>query len=173
MHYPETYIWLDSICIDQEMDREQSHQVSMMKDIYVKADWVLACIGPHENGSEVILEVVDHVMRLDDPPTLAILRSGFNQSVAQWNYWLRWLIDEWSDDALDILRQALTEFVVRKLLDETVDGPGDSRRCWPGANLLWKQQLKLGSFSSDYAARGSQRSVGATNSLGRLLKASH
>ncbi|EGP85205.1 uncharacterized protein MYCGRDRAFT_28495, partial [Zymoseptoria tritici IPO323] len=45
LHYPETYIWLDSICIDQGANKEKSHQVAMMKDIYVKADWVLACIG--------------------------------------------------------------------------------------------------------------------------------
>ncbi|SMR57277.1 unnamed protein product [Zymoseptoria tritici ST99CH_1E4] len=112
LHYPETYIWLDSICIDQDVDREKSHQVAMMKDIYVKADWVLACIGPHENGSEIILEVVDRVMRLDNSPTLAML-VGWHPSREQWDYWLSWLIDEWSDGALAILRQALTRFTLR------------------------------------------------------------
>ncbi|SMR60148.1 unnamed protein product [Zymoseptoria tritici ST99CH_3D1] len=112
LHYPETYLWLDSICIDQEVYREKSHQVSIMKDIYVKADWVLACIGPHENGSQVILEVVDHVMRLEDPPTLESLAIEATPTLEQWYHWLSWLND-WSDAALYNLRNSLRKFVIR------------------------------------------------------------
>lgn len=39
------YIWIDSICIDQENIAERNHQVSLMKDIYSKASVVVAWLG--------------------------------------------------------------------------------------------------------------------------------
>jgi hypothetical protein len=44
-HYPESYVWIDAICINQLDLEEKSAQVAMMGMIYRKAALVLACIG--------------------------------------------------------------------------------------------------------------------------------
>lgn len=50
------YIWCDAICIDQTDDDEKGHQVYMMGDIYRNAQGVLACVGPHADGSQDLLQ---------------------------------------------------------------------------------------------------------------------
>ena len=55
-HYPDQYIWLDSICINQDDADEKSIQVQRMGPIFAQADHVLICIGPHSNGSESLLD---------------------------------------------------------------------------------------------------------------------
>lgn len=55
--HPESFIWVDSICINQLDVEEKSYQVAMMKDIYVHASLVLVCVGPHENGSELVAQM--------------------------------------------------------------------------------------------------------------------
>ncbi|KXS98272.1 hypothetical protein AC578_6290 [Pseudocercospora eumusae] len=53
------YIWVDSICIDQEDNLEEKNaQVSMMYKIYRKATEVLVCIGEHDGGSERLMAVI-------------------------------------------------------------------------------------------------------------------
>ncbi|EME82475.1 uncharacterized protein MYCFIDRAFT_197585 [Pseudocercospora fijiensis CIRAD86] len=53
------YLWIDSICIDQEGNREEKNaQVSMMYKIYRKATEVLVCVGEHEGGSERLMAVI-------------------------------------------------------------------------------------------------------------------
>ncbi|KXS97026.1 hypothetical protein AC579_3176 [Pseudocercospora musae] len=53
------YIWIDSICIDQEGNLgERNAQVSMMYKIYRKATEVLVCIGGHGGGSERLMAVI-------------------------------------------------------------------------------------------------------------------
>ncbi|EME81178.1 uncharacterized protein MYCFIDRAFT_140675, partial [Pseudocercospora fijiensis CIRAD86] len=52
----EWYIWMDSICINQEDLEEKSAQVEMMADIYRAASLVYACIGPAEDDIEMLLE---------------------------------------------------------------------------------------------------------------------
>jgi hypothetical protein len=46
LHYPDDYVWLDAICINQLDLAEKSAQVAMMGAIYANAVLVLACIGP-------------------------------------------------------------------------------------------------------------------------------
>ncbi|KAF7192928.1 Heterokaryon incompatibility protein 6, OR allele [Pseudocercospora fuligena] len=62
------YIWIDSICIDQEGDLgEKNAQVSMMYKIYRRATEVLVCIGEHEGGSERLMAVIralSHPLRI-------------------------------------------------------------------------------------------------------------
>lgn len=41
----QRYIWCDAICIDQTNDAEKADQVSIMSDIYQRAERVLACAG--------------------------------------------------------------------------------------------------------------------------------
>ncbi|KAF5650727.1 heterokaryon incompatibility 6 OR allele [Fusarium sp. NRRL 52700] len=57
------YLWIDSICIDQDNLDEKGHQVGMMGDIYKRASRVLACVGPHGNDSEMLRVVLEDVKR--------------------------------------------------------------------------------------------------------------
>lgn len=52
------YVWCDAICIDQTNDDEKGHQVYMMGDIYRNAQVVLACVGPHADGSPALFRAL-------------------------------------------------------------------------------------------------------------------
>ena len=54
---PGEYFWVDAICIAQTT-QEKNHQVGIMGQIYSGAKHVLACVGPHENDSEFLLEAI-------------------------------------------------------------------------------------------------------------------
>ncbi|CAG7561078.1 unnamed protein product [Fusarium equiseti] len=56
-----TYLWIDSICINQKDDGEKGHQVAMMGDIYAKATKVLACIGPAADNSSTLRTLLDDI----------------------------------------------------------------------------------------------------------------
>ncbi|RFN43849.1 heterokaryon incompatibility protein 6, or allele [Fusarium flagelliforme] len=56
-----TYLWIDSICINQADNDEKGHQVAMMGSIYAKATKVLACIGPAADNSTILRNVLDDI----------------------------------------------------------------------------------------------------------------
>ncbi|KAI0171007.1 heterokaryon incompatibility protein-domain-containing protein [Pestalotiopsis sp. NC0098] len=68
------YIWIDSICIDQNNTVEKGPQVAMMGHTFATASKVLACVGPHQDHSEE-LAVLLHSVRENDPQ----LYSGRHQ----------------------------------------------------------------------------------------------
>ncbi|CAD6445365.1 16895c3d-3416-4bef-ace5-77ec91e60ed3 [Sclerotinia trifoliorum] len=45
------YLWIDSLCINQDNDEEKNFQVAMMGSIYESALWVASCIGTGETIS--------------------------------------------------------------------------------------------------------------------------
>ncbi|RBR07292.1 uncharacterized protein FIESC28_10791 [Fusarium coffeatum] len=55
------YLWIDSICINQEDNDEKGYQVAMMGDIYAKATKVLACIGPAADDSSMLRTLLDDI----------------------------------------------------------------------------------------------------------------
>ena len=59
------YLWIDSICINQNDMKEKGFQVAMMFEIYMRAIKVLACIGPHQNDSERLMEVLEEIKSFD------------------------------------------------------------------------------------------------------------
>ena len=54
---PESYVWIDSICINQRDLHEKRLQVQMMYALYRQAATVLACIGPSADESEAVIEL--------------------------------------------------------------------------------------------------------------------
>ncbi|CAO2655102.1 Nn.00g101660.m01.CDS01 [Neocucurbitaria sp. VM-36] len=58
------YFWVDAICIDQDTREEKNHQVAMMGNVYEKAAHVFACIGPHADDSEFMLQACTQHRRL-------------------------------------------------------------------------------------------------------------
>lgn len=47
VRYPDQWVWIDAICIDQSNEglQEREHQVSLMRDIYHRADEVLVWLS--------------------------------------------------------------------------------------------------------------------------------
>ena len=68
-------LWLDAICIDQENEKDKSHQVAMMADIYSKADRVIVWLGERTTESDYALDWCQHVSRM-----------SFNWPVARFGY---------------------------------------------------------------------------------------
>lgn len=51
-------VWIDSICINQDDVEEKSSQVNVMDEIYRFGTHVFACVGPHENDSEYLIDQI-------------------------------------------------------------------------------------------------------------------
>lgn len=52
----EGFYWVDAICINQKDIPEKSAQVSLMDEIFERAEGVLACVGPRANESEMLMQ---------------------------------------------------------------------------------------------------------------------
>ena len=59
-------IWVDAICIDQGNDRERSHHVYFMNEVYSNALRVLICMGEDSDGgaANVAALVEEHMQRM-------------------------------------------------------------------------------------------------------------
>jgi hypothetical protein len=55
----KSYYWVDALCIDQKSLQERNHQVGIMGQIYSRAQHVFACVGPHADDSEYLVDVLD------------------------------------------------------------------------------------------------------------------
>jgi ankyrin repeat protein len=51
-------LWIDALCINQEDIREKSHQVQMMREIYITAERVLVWLGEADIESHRVLQTV-------------------------------------------------------------------------------------------------------------------
>lgn len=51
---PESYIWIDSVCINQADLDEKAAQVALMASIYASSQEVLACIGESDEDSDAV-----------------------------------------------------------------------------------------------------------------------
>lgn len=51
-------IWADAICINQQDDEERSSQVQVMSFIFKKAELVAAWLGPEEDQSTEVIELL-------------------------------------------------------------------------------------------------------------------
>lgn len=57
--YGDTTIWVDSICIDQTCETERGHQVSLMGDVYSRADKVYIWLGRDTPGIQRALKHIE------------------------------------------------------------------------------------------------------------------
>lgn len=55
-HGGSRYFWIDSVCINQTDLVERTRQVAQMDQVFRNASNVLACVGPHSDGSELLLQ---------------------------------------------------------------------------------------------------------------------
>jgi hypothetical protein len=70
LHFPESRVWIDAICINQLDLEEKTTQVTMMFETYSNAVQVLACIGPSETHSNIVMQATNNLdeMVQDLPP---------------------------------------------------------------------------------------------------------
>ena len=59
-------LWIDAICINQDDDDERSAQVSHMADIYSKATSVCVWLGEASPDSNLALNFISRIVKLDD-----------------------------------------------------------------------------------------------------------
>lgn len=80
------WYWIDSICICQGNNEEKQHQIPMMGTIYGKAKTVLACLGPHADGSKNLFRFVrrnlDTIIQRSRSSHVVSLRELLGQSMA-------------------------------------------------------------------------------------------
>jgi hypothetical protein len=50
--WPEDWLWIDALCIDQLDAHERTHQVGIMSQIFGRADQVISWLGPAYDNSE-------------------------------------------------------------------------------------------------------------------------
>ncbi|KAF5717868.1 Heterokaryon incompatibility protein [Fusarium globosum] len=81
------FIWIDSICINQGDNDEKSYQVAMMGDIFTKASKVLACVGPHQDNSQIIRNSLNSIKTLS-PNLYYRAERGFSGPGTEDDYFL-------------------------------------------------------------------------------------
>ena len=99
--YPETDLWIDAICINQNDHTERSHQVGHMHRIYSNASSVVAWLGEGDRNTQRFFEGESFLFRgerlLDpsgfkitepEPQEDCILRGGVWKLIRN-RYWSR------------------------------------------------------------------------------------
>jgi hypothetical protein len=84
-------IWIDALSINQQDQTEKAVQIGYMFQIFAKAQWVVAWLGPEEDGSEVIMAAIKERENIDvaSIPASAIL------SFLSRSWWTRaWVLQE-------------------------------------------------------------------------------
>jgi hypothetical protein len=69
---PNTYIWIDAICINQTDEAEKTSQVKMMGEIYTRAQKVYAWLGPEDASSDEALYILDQISE----PSLETIKNA-------------------------------------------------------------------------------------------------
>lgn len=111
LRYPGSYVWSDSICINQKDFVEKSEQVRIMFSISKRARRVLSCVGPHEGDSPYLARVVQDVATLSNPlPAVQGSRLVLDSISILWQKYFVGL----GPDNLDRLEQAYSAFEYRR-----------------------------------------------------------
>lgn len=55
---PILRLWVDALCINQADTAEKSHQITLMKDVYSKAEETCVWLGPADGDSDLAMETI-------------------------------------------------------------------------------------------------------------------
>ncbi|GIZ47469.1 hypothetical protein CKM354_001055900 [Cercospora kikuchii] len=126
-HSRTNYLWIDSICIDQEGNvAEKNAQVSMMYKIYRKAAEVLVCVGENADSSDRLMTIISAI----EPLLKTIANNG-----SMWRARSLWrsLFAQLGEDEGNALLQMLEAFDTRPyfrrlwIIQELYAGRGNLR----------------------------------------------
>jgi hypothetical protein len=109
--YPahEQHYWMDQISINQQDRNEKEKQVGNMGEVYRGASAVFASLGPHADGSDFLLNIINDLdieafETLPNPPPSHDRRQMVHQLLASRGHF---------DDDFEKLRAILTKFAIR------------------------------------------------------------
>lgn len=58
-HDISQYYWIDAVCINQNDKVEKGHQVAKMGPVYKAAEYVIACLGPAKDNSDIVFDIIE------------------------------------------------------------------------------------------------------------------
>jgi hypothetical protein len=73
-------MWIDALCIDQSNIPEQSHQITLMSDIYSQASGVVVYLGESSADSDLAIDCIIHY---DDPEPGSLLTYGRSDALVE------------------------------------------------------------------------------------------
>jgi hypothetical protein len=123
----EEYLWIDALCIDQSVNEERSHQVSIMGRIYSSASRVIVWLGLYSGlAAEGLLFV--HAAYLSEHLDFDTMQEYENQleELFKLPYWTRiWIVQEFvlatsTEIWLGYLKRdgEMFDWLVRSLVDK-------------------------------------------------------
>ncbi|KAI1099210.1 HET-domain-containing protein [Jackrogersella minutella] len=93
-------LWVDSICINQQIPHERSHQVSIMREIYSKASRVLVYLGPAADHSDDAMEALNDFSQMKqyghDTPLSSTQKLGLENLFKRRYFFRIWVIQEFA-----------------------------------------------------------------------------
>lgn len=85
------YLWIDQLCIDQSAVSERNHQIGLMREVYSRADQVIAWLGGNEPE---IMSSLDHLRDAERTHSTSAVQHFLSQ-IGKHQYWQRlWIIQE-------------------------------------------------------------------------------
>ncbi|KAI0163271.1 heterokaryon incompatibility protein-domain-containing protein [Pestalotiopsis sp. NC0098] len=79
-------LWVDGLCIDQKNDREKTHQVRQMRDIYQRAESVLFYLGHSKEPQHILhntMLAIQEQQNLEPGTTFALVWDEVRNKLAQ------------------------------------------------------------------------------------------
>ncbi|KAN0122155.1 Heterokaryon incompatibility protein (HET) domain containing protein [Hyaloscypha variabilis] len=91
---PRTFLWIDALCINQASVKERDRQVLRMRDIYSKAESIIAWIGEEDVSTASEIAFLDSVAHGEEQVGWDMW-SPCQQSILRRPYWRRtWIVQE-------------------------------------------------------------------------------
>lgn len=94
-------LWIDALCINQADVAEKSHQITLMKDVYSKAEATCVWLGPAADNSDLAMATIGDLyaektyVLPEDAPSEAQLEAINALQGREW--WSRiWVLQGWS-----------------------------------------------------------------------------
>ena len=99
------YVWIDSLCINQDDIGEKNAQVQLMGSIFARAHYVCACIGPEADESALVMETLATLK----PELEAHLGSILSMAPEDAELWLFSRIDEHTFEDVEKARMLIAK----------------------------------------------------------------
>jgi hypothetical protein len=118
------YLWIDALCINQEVVEERNHQVWMMGKIYTGAERVIVWLGVVSSNVGIFMKKIATINPRYWSPSIQWQQAA--SEFCQLAYWSRaWILQEY------VLAKKVHVWCGRSLMDEVGLGHGGSMQRMP------------------------------------------